>query len=766
MPPPVFVKEAAPTTQDATPPQAPKPRPPPPKPAPKGGGAGNLIDLDAPEFDDFNFSEEEIAKMASSLVDDRQGSSSGVAAAGSHSHSSVLASRSGSSMAASHSGSKASVSHSGSSAAMSRGSSGYRPAPAPPQPKPRSSPPKPKPHPPAQPPRSQPTHSMGADGRLDLDASEFDEFNLTDEDFEAMAAAMVDDREPKKIKLDSSTSSVGSLQKTQSSSMQSKQPPQPPASRQGVVKRAPPPPQATTQSLPAALKKPVSEGSVLLSFLTERKEQYQRAAQGDTSRKTEYRVVAAKFARAIKGVESGQEIDFSQMPGAPPGYTSSFNIDLNKYSAPAPTGPAPPSATTPKPATPPSQGQSSSAEAEELDSPPNPDIPVPKTALEALEQRTAKYREGMKTAQEKGEGSRVRRMGRIIKQYESAIKDTRAGKPCDYDDLPTPPGFPPIPLGPPPRTTASLGNMAAGGGKGGGARQQVPLPTQSLPVGTQASASQRSIITPSISQRQIQFVEQRLLELKQAAKQEQLKSNKAGALEYMKRVKGLETMLKAAQSGLPVNLEQVPPSPFADMEKTKPSSEVMSHLRPAEEKDAATFELIIKQLEKQIAICDRNADTYKKMGSNASAIEYENMSQNCQRELLALKGIQTGGYGPPKFTLETRTLTLIHSNAHLNSATCEVEVAKVINLTRPPKFEEKDMDVYVEVEFPYPVDSPPKKNTEVVHKSCSPEFKEHCLLFDIDRKHHRSVSRAFKRSPLKCTAWQQRSLRKDIFLGN
>ena len=59
------------------------------------------------------------------------------------------------------------------------------------------------------------------------------------------------------------------------------------------------------------------------------------------------------------------------------------------------------------------------------------------------------------------------------------------------------------------------------------------------------------------------------------------------------------------------------------------------------------------------------ADTYKKMGSSASAIEYENTSQNAQRELLALKGIQGEGYGPPKFSLETRTLTVIHSNAHL-----------------------------------------------------------------------------------------------------
>ena len=37
--------------------------------------------------------------------------------------------------------------------------------------------------------------------------------------------------------------------------------------------------------------------------------------------------------------------------------------------------------------------------------------------------------------------------GRIIKQYEDAIKAHKAGKSFDFDELPTPPGFGPIPTG-------------------------------------------------------------------------------------------------------------------------------------------------------------------------------------------------------------------------------------------------------------------------------------------------------------------------------
>lgn len=39
----------------------------------------------------------------------------------------------------------------------------------------------------------------------------------------------------------------------------------------------------------------------------------------------------------------------------------------------------------------------------------------------------------------------ARRFGRIVKQYEDAIKRCKAGKPVPFDELPTPPGFGPIP---------------------------------------------------------------------------------------------------------------------------------------------------------------------------------------------------------------------------------------------------------------------------------------------------------------------------------
>ena len=720
----------------------PRPRPPPQKqPEAK---TGNLIDLSGPEFDEFNLTDEELEAMAAAMVDDRNSqpppsqTPPKVAPPTKTTPTSQLLTR------------------------QPLSSVAARPDPSP---APVSAPaPKPKPRP-AQ---SKPPPTLPS-GMIDLDAEEFDEFNLSDEDLAAMAAMLVDDRakkprleeaeEEKEIPMDTSKAppvvpSRPAPQNKPTSSISS-------TSSSSSIK-------PSTQSLPAKLTAPpqASDGDkgILKALLEERREQYLSASkvQKDAAKTKEYRVMAAQFGRVLKAFEQGQEVDLSQMPGPPPGYFSKHNVDVSKFK------PRPPSSSSQATASSASVGgggatggQSSAAggaSAEDEDVV-NPDIPIPKTPLEALQQRLAKYKEGQKSAQEKGESSRVRRMGRIIKQYEDAIKLTKAGKPCDYNELPTPPGYPPIPA-------------AAGGARGAPVRQVKPgvaavaAPTQSLPVGGPAKPKQLpSRIVPSLSQEQQALVEQRRGELLTAARQAQAKNDKAGAVHYMKLRKGLDTMLEAAKSGLPVNLEEIPPSPFADVTKTKPATAVLSHLKPASEGDASTFDLIEKQLEKQVKICDENAETYEKMGSTASSIQYQNMSQNCQRELLALKGIRLQGLAPPKFTMETRKFVIVHSHSEISSQVCEIEIISASNLPRPSGYEEKDMNVYVEVEFPWPSEEPPKMSTNQVKDTCSPEFTDQVFKFDIDRKKLKSMQRVFKRTPVKCVVWQKRTLRKDIFIG-
>lgn len=65
---------------------------------------------------------------------------------------------------------------------------------------------------------------------------------------------------------------------------------------------------------------------------------------------------------------------------------------------------------------------------------------------EALQQRLDVYKQQQQAAQDQGNSSKARRMGRIVKQYEDAIRQDKAGKAIAADELPTPPGFAPIPV--------------------------------------------------------------------------------------------------------------------------------------------------------------------------------------------------------------------------------------------------------------------------------------------------------------------------------
>ena len=74
-------------------------------------------------------------------------------------------------------------------------------------------------------------------------------------------------------------------------------------------------------------------------------------------------------------------------------------------------------------------------------------IPNPRSPQEALEQRLSKYQSGVESALKEGNGNKERRMGRIVKQYEDALKALKAGEAVDFSQLPNPPGYPPIPVG-------------------------------------------------------------------------------------------------------------------------------------------------------------------------------------------------------------------------------------------------------------------------------------------------------------------------------
>ena len=441
-------KKPSTPSQLGAPPTTAKPKPtpvlaPPVAAKPKATPPGNLIDLDDPEFDEFNLSEEDMAAMLSTFPDNR--------------------------------------------AQATPPAPAVKPTPPPPKPKPRTTPPKASSHPP---------------GLIDLDTPEFAEFDLTDEDMAILASQM--EAMPKKPPV---------------------QQPKVPAT----------PPESTTQSLPSKLQPhpkvvggPVTKEQVK-QVLLERKDQYMKAmhtakSKGDEAGRKRYGLVAVQFERAIKSLDQDQPLNLTGIPPPPPGFQSKYNIDLSQYKSIPPTTASPQSSIR-------SQQGEGKGEAD-------PSVPLPKTPLEALQQRLDKYKEGQKNAQEKGESGRARRMNRIIKQYEDAIKLTKAGKPVDFNDLPTPPGYPPIPAPKPsPRPPGA---------------QARPSPAQSLPSSVSAPK-----VKPLINDEQVQALKRRGAEFQKAIREAKAEGDKDKTLMYLRYFKGIEQMLVAAEGGMPIDMTQV-----------------------------------------------------------------------------------------------------------------------------------------------------------------------------------------------------------------
>ena len=134
----------------------------------------------------------------------------------------------------------------------------------------------------------------------------------------------------------------------------------------------------------------------------------------------------------IAALLEGKPVDLSSMPPPPSEFVpepDGKREESERQQASEENPPAVPEAT-------PVEAATSEEGEEDIYSAP----PAPVTIMEALEQRLDKYRSAEKAAQDEGNSSKARRLGRIVKQYENAIKLHKAGKPVPVADLPTPPG--------------------------------------------------------------------------------------------------------------------------------------------------------------------------------------------------------------------------------------------------------------------------------------------------------------------------------------
>ncbi|KAL8578171.1 hypothetical protein ACOMHN_051726 [Nucella lapillus] len=417
---------------------------------------------------------------------------------------------------------------------------------------------------------------------------------------------------------------------------------------------------------------------------------------------------------------------------------------------------------------------------------------APKTVMEALTQRLEKYQRSEDSARQTGDSDKARRMGRIVKQYEKALRDHRAGKAVKFEVLPTPPGFGPIPVdsNPPQQTTPSLQDRSSQ------AATPTPTPTTKKAVTTtttfavvdiSASSSlsnsghqrsdgdadaattvkPKSSLKRGVSQQEcrMDFLQERMEEFRKAALKAKRNGNLETAKQHLRSMKGIEEMIEALKGGQPIDLSQVPPSPPPDTDAEDKHLVVSAEdVVPVRDRDAL-FAQLGHDLIGQMRMCATNSQHFTKVGDMPAASKFQKLEQSCRQDLESLKTAKNRGDPVPKFHYETRTFSVIQCNTDLGDGEMELTVVRGISLSLPSEFSEKDMDTIVKYEFAFPSDSPQTGQTSAVKSTVNPEYSESFKL-QIDRK-TRSFARLVEKKGIKLEIYIKRGfLKGDKLLGS
>lgn len=310
-----------------------------------------------------------------------------------------------------------------------------------------------------------------------------------------------------------------------------------------------PPAPSVASTAPESIPVSLNVDETKINILLARQREYKVAAltkkrEGDHAAALQYVKMIKMFDAVLAAARQGQEVDLSDMPPPP------NELPLNVM-----TNPDPPQTSDKGEA----ETQQGAGPVEPPKKAPEEPPPAPTSILEALVQRLEKYKSVEKEAKDEGNTSKARRFGRITKQYEDAIKFHKAGKPVPFDELPTPPGFGPIPV---PGTTPAAAPSAPAIPPIAKATPPKPAPEKTSPPARPPLHKQESRVSgnhsnTSVMSKTIDILLIRQQEFKAAA----LAAKKAGeveqAKEYLKTFKGIENLLNVAKSGLPVDLTTV-----------------------------------------------------------------------------------------------------------------------------------------------------------------------------------------------------------------
>ncbi|XP_028284181.1 coiled-coil and C2 domain-containing protein 1B [Parambassis ranga] len=475
------------------------------------------------------------------------------------------------------------------------------------------------------------------------------------------------------------------------------------------------------------------------TLLLERQKEYKMAAlrakkQGDVERAKSYFKTSKTFDAVIEALEKGQVVDLSGLPPPPGQDAEGSSAAVKEPSSGQNTQLTQPAAAAAAPA-------------------------APKDVLEALEQRRAKYVEASVQAKANGDDRKARMHDRIAKQYQSAIRAHKAGKAVDFDELPVPPGFPPIPghkaTGPEQGFVAALEaatKLASTDAAEVGEDDEEEKEEESKPAVSEepkklvAAAGQRQKRSPSVSPtrtaareglslaatQQLEFLEGRKKQYMKAALQAKQKNDMEQAKAFLRTAKGLDPMIEAARGGNTVDISAVPSPPGDEDEDF-----ILVHHSDVQmsEKSEQVYTQLAKILKEQYEKCLTHSKQFTHLGNITETTKFEKMAESCKKSLEMLKLAQSRGLPPPKHHFEERSFRTVRIFPDLSSTDMVVVIVKGMNLPAPSGVQTNDLDAYVKFEFPYPSSEQPQKHkTAVIKNTNSPEYNQSFTL-SINRNH-------------------------------
>ncbi|XP_028986592.1 coiled-coil and C2 domain-containing protein 1B isoform X2 [Betta splendens] len=481
------------------------------------------------------------------------------------------------------------------------------------------------------------------------------------------------------------------------------------------------------------------------TMLLERQKEYRIAAlrakkQGDVEQAKGYMKTCKMFDAVIEALEKGQAVDLSGLPPSPEqGGSSTAGSDVSPGQ----------NTTTPQPA-------AASAPASQ------PVPAAPKDVLEALEQRRAKYVEAATQAKASGDERKARMHDRIAKQYQSAIRSHKAGKAVDFDELPVPPGFGPLPGQK--ASTAEQGFVAAleaadklattdaaeepdedddeeAVEESKPAVSKKPKkPTLAVPPTAQAQRSTlaaspektvaREDLPPTVQQ--LEFLEGRKKQYMKAAVQAKQKKDMEQAKVLLRTAKSFDPIIEAARSGKTVDISTVPSPPGDEDEDF-----ILVHHSDVQSSDKAdeVYTQLAKILKEQYEKCLTYSKQFTHLGNVSETTKFEKLAESCKKSLEVLKLAQSRGLPPPKHHFEERSFQTVRIFPDLSSTEMVIVIVKGMNLPAPSGMQPNYLDAFIKFDFPYPsAEQPQKHKTAVIKNTNSPEYNQSFTL-SINRNH-------------------------------